>query len=171
MKRALRLPLLAPLAGLVVAGGVAAQRADAGRPAGMPGVADAALAHSDYKLKCQGCHRPDGSGDAFSNPPMRGVVARFLSVPGGREFLGRVPGVATTNLDDARLANLVNWTLYTFDAQHLPANFRPFTAGERGRLRQNPLRLDRAAYRARLVAGFAEGRREGSAVITGSIRK
>ena len=64
---------------------------------------DAEQAHVDYMLKCQGCHRPDGSGDDQSAPPLRGVVARFLTVPGGREFLGRVPGVATANLDDARL--------------------------------------------------------------------
>lgn len=48
----------------------------------MPGVYDSRQAHSDYKLKCQGCHRPDGSGDAVSNPPMNGHVARFLQVPG-----------------------------------------------------------------------------------------
>ena len=119
-----------------------------------PGGRDADQAHIDSMLKCQGCHRPDGSGDDRSNPPMRGMVARFLSVPGGREFLGRVPGVATTNLDNRRLANLLNWTIYTFDARHVPADFRPYTAEELGKLRQNPLRLERAATRARLVAGF-----------------
>lgn len=65
-----------------------------------------------------------------------------------------MPGVATADLDDARLANLVNWTLYTFDPQHMPAGFRPYTAAEIGALRQSPLRLERAATRARLVAGF-----------------
>lgn len=119
-----------------------------------PGVSDADQAHVDYMLKCQGCHRPDGSGDDRSNPPLAGMVARFLAVPGGREFLGRVPGVATTNLDDARLANLVNWTLYRFDAAHLPRDFKPYSAAELHALRQSPLRLDRAETRARLVAGF-----------------
>ncbi len=120
----------------------------------LPGITDARQAHVDYMLKCQGCHRPDGSGDDHSNPPMRGVVARFLSVPGGRAFLARVPGVATTNLDDRRLANLVNWTLYTFDPEHVPADFKPFSAQELNALRQHPLRLQRAAVRAQLVAGF-----------------
>ena len=87
---------------------------------------------------------------------MRDVVARFLTVPGGREFLGRVPGVATAALDDARLANLVNWTLYTFDRQHMPKDFRPYTAAEINALRQNPLRLERVETRARLVAGFMQ---------------
>lgn len=84
--------LIFGLATGLIAAGVAANQ-PAVLP--MPGVADAAQAHIDYKLKCQGCHRPDGSGDDTSNPPMRDMVARFLSVPGGREFLGRVPGVAT----------------------------------------------------------------------------
>jgi mono/diheme cytochrome c family protein len=133
------------LAGLVLTGAA---------PAALPGVYDADQAHVDYMLKCQGCHRPDGSGDDQSNPPMRGVVARFLTVPGGREFLGRVPGVATTNLDDTRLANLLNWTLYRFDAAHVPHDFHPYTPAELGRLRQNPLRLDRIETRMRLVAHF-----------------
>ena len=145
MRRALA---LLPLLALVTQSAAGA----AGPP--VRGVTDAPQAHVDYMLKCQGCHRPDGSGDDHSNPPMRGVVARFLGVPGGREFLGRVPGVATTNLDNRRLANLLNWTIYTFDARHVPADFRPYTAEELGKLRQNPLRLERAATRARLVAGF-----------------
>ncbi len=145
--------LIFGLATGLIAAGVAANQ-----PAAMPmhGVTDAAQAHIDYKLKCQGCHRPDGSGDDHSNPPMRDVVARFLTVPGGREFLGRVPGVATAALDDARLANLVNWTLYTFDRQHMPKDFRPYTAAEINVLRQNPLRLERVETRARLVAGFMQ---------------
>lgn len=118
----------------------------------MPGVYDARQAHSDYKLKCQGCHRPDGSGDAISNPAMNGNVARFLAVPGGREFLGRVPGVSTVDLDDARLANLMNWTLYRFDRSNLPGDFRPYSAIEISALRKRPLRAERAAVREGLVA-------------------
>lgn len=117
-----------------------------------PGVADPARAHVDYMLKCQGCHHPDGTGNAVNTPPLKGEVARFLAVPGGREFLGRVPGVASTDLDDARLAQLLNWTLYRFDAGHLPTGFRPYTPAEIGALRARPLRLDRVAARAALVA-------------------
>ena len=87
---------------------------------------------------------------------MKHVVAQFLGVPGGREFLARVPGVSTVDLDNARLANLVNWTLYTFDAAHVPADFRPYTPEEIGQLRRHPLRLERADMRARLVAGFTQ---------------
>ena len=143
--------LALPLGIAVLAG--AGARAD---DKAIPGVTDAVQARTDYQLKCQGCHRPDGSGDNHSNPPMRGVVAQFLTVPGGREFIGRVPGVATVNLPDDRLANLVNWTIARFDAAHVPQGFRPYTADEIGQLRKNPLRLERAALRAQLVAGFAK---------------
>ncbi|WP_292940410.1 c-type cytochrome [Novosphingobium sp.] len=65
---AMSLPLSLALAASAVV------RAD---EAAIPGVRDAYQARTDYQLKCQGCHRPDGSGDARSNPPMRGIVARF----------------------------------------------------------------------------------------------
>ncbi|WP_408586071.1 cytochrome C [Novosphingobium sp.] len=142
--------LVLALAGLAVGVGATAGEA------AMRGVPNPQQARVDYILKCQGCHRIDGSGDDRSNPPMNGVVARFLAVPGGREFLARVPGVSTVNLDDTRLANLLNWTLYRFDPEHVPADFRPYTPAEIGQLRRHPLRLERAATRARLVAGFSQ---------------
>lgn len=141
---------------VLLPGAMAIAAAASPAPSARPGVIDARQAHEDYVLKCQGCHRPDGSGDDHSNPAMRGVVARFLGVAGGREFLGRVPGVATTNLDDRRLANLLNWTLYRFDPAHIPAGFAPYTPEEIGRLRANPIRLDRVETRTRLVAAFSQ---------------
>ncbi|HQS98564.1 MAG: cytochrome C [Novosphingobium sp. 16-62-11] len=147
---------LAAAAAAVLAAGVAA----GANESMMRGVPDPKQARIDYMLKCQGCHRPDGGGDDRSNPPMKHVVAQFLGVPGGREFLGRVPGVSTVDLDNVRLANLVNWTLYTFDAAHMPSDFRPYTPEEIGQLRRHPLRLERADMRARLVAGFAQERTE-----------
>lgn len=116
-----------------------------------PGVADEALARQHYMLQCQGCHRPDGTGTMATAPPMTGVVGRFLQVPGGREYLARVPGVATAALSDRDLAELVNWTLYRFDAANVPADFKPYTAEEVGALRRRPLRLEAKATRARLI--------------------
>lgn len=154
-----RLALLLPIAALTLA---VAARGAAVAPAGegqadFPGVANPAQARIDYMLKCQGCHQPQGGGDIRHTPPLAGTVARFLSVPGGREFLGRVPGVATTDLDDRRLAQLLNWTLYRFDRENLPVGFKPYSAKEIGGLRKAPLRLERAEMRARLVHGFDRG--------------
>jgi len=150
MSRALR---LLPLAGLALFAAAAGTAGHGVAPA-MPGVAHPERARIDYMLKCQGCHHPDGSGNAVNTPPLAGEVAKFLSVPGGREFLGRVPGVASTDLDDERLADLLNWSLYRFDAAHLPAGFTPYTPAELGALRHTPLRLERAEMRARLVAAI-----------------
>jgi hypothetical protein len=83
---------------------------------------------------------------------MAGTVARFLQSPGGREYLSRVPGVATAALGNRDLAELLNWTLWRFDAGHMPTNFKPYTADEVGRLRKTPLRTEAAQTRAGLVA-------------------
>jgi len=118
----------------------------------MPGVPNPQRAHINWMIKCQGCHRPDGEGSPTSAPAMAGQVARLLAVPGGRQFIGQVPGVATAALPDDQLAELLNWTLQRFDAQHVPAGFRPYTTEEIRKLREKPLRIEAAATRARLVA-------------------
>jgi hypothetical protein len=131
--------------------GMAAGAATAVGP-GMAGVANPQRAHVNWMIKCQGCHRPDGLGTPTSAPALAGQVARLLAVPGGREFLGQVPGVATAALPDDQLAELLNWTLLRFDPQHVPAGFRPYTTDEIRKLREKPLRIEAAATRARLVA-------------------
>jgi mono/diheme cytochrome c family protein len=116
-------------AALVVAVAVATQPTDA--LAGPPAI--------DYALNCQGCHLANGAGTPGSVPALAGSVAKFLSVPGGREYLVRVPGVAQSTLEDAELAEVLNWMLARFDSEHVPAGFRPYTGDEVGRLRKNPL--------------------------------
>jgi len=101
--------------------------------------ASAAQARVDYMLNCQGCHLPEGEG-AGDVPRMKDFVGNFLKVPGGREFLVRVPGSANAALDDARLATLMNWMLLEISREQLPADFQPYTADEVGRYRAEPLR-------------------------------
>jgi hypothetical protein len=115
------------------------------------GVLNPQRAWQHWTLNCQGCHRPDGTGSAGTTPSLKGTVGRFLSVPGGREYLGRVPGVATSPLSNADLSELMNWMLWRFDKEHLPANFQPFTAAEIGQLRSAPLRLEASQMRADLI--------------------
>ena len=110
----------------------------------------------DYALNCQGCHLDDGSATPGSVPRLAGTVGRFLAVPGGREFLVQVPGVAPSALDDAALAGVLNWMLERFGPPHLPEKYAPYTAAEVGALRQKPLtNVDRV--RAELI-GAAERR-------------
>jgi mono/diheme cytochrome c family protein len=115
------------------------------------GVDNPQRAWQHWTLNCQGCHRPDGTGSAGTAPSLAGTVARFLSVPGGREYLGRVPGVATSPLSSADLSEVVNWMLWRFDKEHIPANFQPYTAAEIGQLRGAPLRLEASQMRAELL--------------------
>ena len=114
------------------------------------GVAHAYAPNVEYALNCQGCHRADGAGTPGSVPPLAGSVARFLAVPGGREYLVQVPGVAQAPLDDASLARVLNWMLERVDPTHVPAGFVPYAADEVGRLRAHPL-TDVEGVRRRLL--------------------
>lgn len=125
---------------------LAAETAD--QPAG---VTNMQLAWQNWTLNCQGCHRLDGTGSDTTAPSLAGTVAKFLWVPGGREYLMRVPGVATAPLSDADLAELVNYILWRFDKQDLPEHFRPFTAAEIAPLRSHPLRLEASRMRSELL--------------------
>ena len=115
-------------------------------------------ARVNYMLNCQGCHLPDGSGVPGRVPNLKGFVGNFLRVPGGREFLIRVPGVAGSSLGDTDLAGVMNWMLLNFSREQLPENFIPYTAEEIGLLRKQML-ADAAAIRHDLMeeiesAGF-----------------
>ncbi len=126
----------------------------AARPApdaAAPGVVDAQRAWQHWTLNCQGCHRPDGTGSDATAPSLAQTVGKFLRVPGGREYLGRVPGVAASPLSDADLAEVLNWMLWRFDAGHVPAGFLPYTAVEVGRLRSQPLRMEASQVRRDLL--------------------
>jgi len=139
---------LVAVAGIAAAGIVAAQSPPGDAPAG---VANAQRAWQNWTLNCQGCHRQDGTGSAGTAPSLAGTVSKFLTVPGGREYLGRVPGVATSALPSADLAELMNWMFWRFDKEHLPTGFLPFTAEEIGRLRTQPLRLEASQMRNDLL--------------------
>ncbi len=105
----------------------------------------------DYARNCQGCHRADGTGAFGSVPRLRGFVGLFTRVPGGRDYLIRVPGVVWAMLDDTRLTRLVNWMLRTYSPEELAPDFRPYTVDEIRRARRRPL-AGVATERARLIA-------------------
>ena len=94
---------------------------------------------TDYLLHCRGCHGPDGSGAPGAVPSFRNHVARFVTVPGGREYLVRVPGTSQSELSDGRVAALLNWMLAEFSPDQIPRDFTPFTGEEVARHRYPPL--------------------------------
>lgn len=104
----------------------------------------------DYMLHCRGCHGPNGEGAPPDVPDLRGTVATFLGLAGGREYLIRVPGSAQAELSDARTAALLTWMVRAYDPANIPPDFEPFTAGEVAHHRRTPL-ADAAAARAAIL--------------------
>lgn len=102
-----------------------------------------------YMLNCWGCHRPNGEGIPGTAPPLKGA-ADFLRVPGGREYLVSVPGVALSSLDNQQVADVMNWILRSFSKDRLPADFKPYGAEEIAKVRTTHM-LDIKTARANLV--------------------
>jgi len=92
-----------------------------------------------FMMECQGCHLSDGSGGVNAVPSMKGEVAKFLTIPGGREFLVQVPGVAHSALNDTEITAILNWSLNKFGPVDIAAQYPPYTVEEVSRLRKTPL--------------------------------
>ena len=108
-------------------------------------------AKTNYMINCQGCHQSDGSGMPGLVPNMKDYLSNFLRVPGGREFLVRVPGSANAPLDNKALADTLNWMLFAFSKDQMPETFKPFSAEEVGRLRMKGALINVDSLRAGLV--------------------
>jgi mono/diheme cytochrome c family protein len=120
------------------------------------GVDNPARAEFNYRMHCQGCHGPDGSGTSDGAvPTMNGFLGNFLRVDRGREFLVRVPGSANAAMSDAALAEVLNWLLPRISAQQIPSDFQPFRETEVAAWRAEPLQ-DVVGMRNTLIARMAE---------------
>jgi mono/diheme cytochrome c family protein len=108
--------------------------------------------HFNYQMSCQGCHTPDGVG-ARNVPRLKDHVGIFTTTTAGREYLVRVPGSATSALNDEDLAAVLNWIVVEFSGSSVNHAFEPYTADEVGRLRQHPLN-EVAQYRVELLSGI-----------------
>ena len=117
----------------------------------VPGVANENRARMNYMLNCQGCHGPTAEGnDAADIPRMKDFVGNFFRVDGGREFLVQVPGSSSAAINDAELAELLNWMIPYFSKTELPENYAPYTEREITRLRYS-VEEDVAGKRRKLV--------------------
>ncbi|HEX6013347.1 MAG TPA: cytochrome c [Geminicoccaceae bacterium] len=112
---------------------------------------------ADYAFRCKGCHGFAGEGTPGHVPRLAGFVSLYTHLPEGRDYLMRVPGVARSALDDAKLAGVLNWMLQVYGAGQVAPGFAPFTAEEVGHARRRPLAQERDALRARLL-GELRGR-------------
>lgn len=107
----------------------------------------------NYQLQCAGCHLGNGMGSAANDTPrMTGFVGNFLKVPGGREFLVRVPGMSQSALNNKQVADLMNWLIREdgMAGKSTPANFEPYTTEEVTILRQKAM-LNLPGTRAALI--------------------
>ncbi len=111
-------------------------------------------AHFNYQMFCQGCHAPGGASVDHKVPRMRDHVGMFLATDAGREFLVRVPGSATSSLDDEQLAEVLNWIVVEFAGDSLTVPFAYYTPAEVGELRKEPLK-EVEQHRALLLADIA----------------
>lgn len=119
-------------------------------------VNSSADARVDYLLHCSGCHLPDGSGVPPDIPSLRGDPGKIAALPQGRDYLIRVPGVSHALLDNADLAEVINYMLTEFNRDLLPANFKRFTETEvteaRGHVLADPIK-----FRAKLWEDYRTG--------------
>lgn len=104
-----------------------------------------------YMMECQGCHLSDGAGGLDNIPTLKGNVANFPLVAGGREFLVQVPGVALSSLSDRELTAVLNWMLQTFGPREATRLYPPYSVSEVARLRKQPM-TEVLSKRATLVA-------------------
>jgi len=113
-------------------------------------------AHFNYQMFCQGCHTPDGVG-ANTVPRMKDQVGYFLETRRGREYLVRVPGSATSALDDEQLAEVLNWIIQQFAGDSADESYQRYTPLEVGQLRQQPLN-EVEQYRTQLLVEIASAK-------------
>lgn len=113
-------------------------------------------AQFNYQMFCQGCHTPDGSG-ARTVPRMKDHVGYFLATPRGREYLVRVPGSATSALDDEELAEVLNWIILEFAGDSVGEDYTRYTPVEVAQLRRQPLN-EVEQYRAQLLVEIASAK-------------
>ena len=106
----------------------------------------------NYQMFCQGCHVADGSGHK-SVPQLRGFMHNFMASQQGREYLIRVPGAANSVLNNAELAEVMNWMLREFGTPSDSQVWQPYNADEVGEYRQSPLN-ETVHYRENLIVSL-----------------
>ena len=105
---------------------------------------------TDYLLYCRGCHLINGTGTPPEVPTLVNDIGKIVAIPGGREYIIRVPGVSQTAMNNDELAAVLNWVLSEFNADTTPGHFAPYTSEEVGKARQKVL-VDPLKHRASLL--------------------
>lgn len=102
---------------------------------------------ADYILHCAGCHGMTGEGTVQGGvPPFPGSVGHIAGSDIGRSYIMHVPGVISTGMNDAEIAEVLNYILDNWGQ-----GAEPFTAQEVTRRRAIEIG-DVVAYRREVVA-------------------
>lgn len=105
-------------------------------------------AHTNYILRCSGCHGLEGMGaEAAGVPPFPGSVGHIAASDLGRTYMMHVPGVVSASLSDAEIAAVMNYVIDRWS----DAAFTPFTVAEVTERRAVPVE-DVVAFRRGVVA-------------------
>jgi len=108
----------------------------------------------NYQLDCMGCHLADGSGEPGRVPSLRRSLLLLSSLPSGRDYIIRVPGVAQSPLSNEETAALLNWMARNLSDFEPPPGFVDYSAAEIERSRARPLARV-SETRARLLKAAA----------------
>jgi hypothetical protein len=111
-------------------------------------------ARMNFALFCAGCHQMSGKGSGHIVPDLGEYLGQFAQSPESRPFLVQVPGASSSPLDNRELAEVVNWILFTMNADQLKSDFKPYTTEEVAEYRKTPL-LEVIPVRDNLVETIA----------------
>lgn len=112
-------------------------------------------AQTKFILRCGGCHGTLGQSPPLSVPQLRGLAGWFLCTPQARAYVIRLPNVSRAQLNDADLAEVMNFVTFQLGEHSAPSNAIRFTADEVATIRTRPLNaLPLNAYRRQIVDGM-----------------
>ncbi|RBP19560.1 cytochrome c553 [Marinobacter pelagius] len=119
----------------------------------VPATAAERSAQSNYMLRCSGCHGMDGMGvEAAGIPPFPGFVEVFFNDEQSRLYLMHVPGVVGAGLNDAEIAEVMNYVVERWGQPGVAVEH--FTKEEVDQLRQREVR-DVVALRREITERLA----------------
>ena len=107
-------------------------------------------ARMNFAMFCSGCHQMSGKGSPEIVPDLGEYLGQFAQNSESRPFLVQVPGASSAPLDNKELTEVINWILYTMNADQLDDDFKPYTTEEVAEYRKSPL-LDVIPVRDKLV--------------------
>ena len=115
----------------------------------------AASPRINYLLYCSGCHLVNGEGKPPNVPTLREELGNMVNVEEMRSYLLRIPGASQAPINDAELAEVINWVLQEFNANTLPSGFEKYTGEEVSEARKHVL-ADPLSYRAEYWRAYSD---------------